>query len=96
MTETKRERTPFSVLLRQYRLAASLTQEALAEPAGLSAKGIALLESGRRITPRPETLTLLAASLGDDAFGIACERGNALQLEQALTEARPVTPPEQD
>ena len=37
MTEIKRERTPFSVLLRQYRLAASLTQEALAEPAGLSA-----------------------------------------------------------
>jgi predicted ATPase/DNA-binding XRE family transcriptional regulator len=63
MTETKRERTPFSVLLRQYRLAASLSQEALAERAGLSAKGIALLESGRRRAPRPETVTLLAAAL---------------------------------
>ncbi|MGO8946860.1 MAG: helix-turn-helix transcriptional regulator [Ktedonobacterales bacterium] len=63
MTETTRERTPFSVLLREYRLAASLSQEALAERAGLSAKGIALLESGRRSTPRPETVTLLAAAL---------------------------------
>lgn len=60
---TKRDRTPFGVLLRQYRLAASLTQEGLAGRAGLSAKGIALLETGRRLAPHPETVTLLAAAL---------------------------------
>ena len=49
---TQSERTPFGDLLRQYRRAASLSQEALAERSGLSAKGIALLESGRRIAPR--------------------------------------------
>src|SRR5260221_4539228 len=57
------ERTPFGALLRQYRRAASLSQEALAVRAGLSAKGIALLESGRRVAPRPETVTLLATAL---------------------------------
>jgi len=60
---TESERALFGALLRQYRRAASLSQEALAERAGLSAKGIALLESGRRVAPRPETVTLLAAAL---------------------------------
>jgi predicted ATPase/DNA-binding XRE family transcriptional regulator len=60
---TQSERTPFGDLLRQYRQAASLSQEALAERAGLSAKGIGLLESGRRLAPHPETVTLLAAAL---------------------------------
>ena len=57
------EQTPFSSLLRQYRRAASLSQEALAARAGLSAKGIAQLETGRRRAPRPETVALLAAAL---------------------------------
>jgi predicted ATPase/DNA-binding XRE family transcriptional regulator len=60
---TQSERMPFGELLRQYRRAASLSQEALAERSGLSAKGIALLESGRRLAPRPESVTLLAAAL---------------------------------
>jgi transcriptional regulator with XRE-family HTH domain len=40
-----------------------MSQEALAERAGLSAKGIAQLETGRRTAPRAETLRLLAEAL---------------------------------
>src|SRR4051794_6562868 len=54
----------FGALLRQYRLAASLSQEALGALAGLSATAIAALERGRRKTPRPSTVLLLAAGLG--------------------------------
>ena len=54
----------FGVLLRQYRLAASLSQEALGARAGLSATAIAALERGRRKAPRPSTVLLLVAGLG--------------------------------
>jgi DNA-binding XRE family transcriptional regulator len=40
------ENVPFGDLLRRYRLAANLTQEALAERAGLSDSGIQKLERG--------------------------------------------------
>ncbi len=53
----------FGMLLRQYRLAVSLSQEALGERAGLSATAIAALERGRRKTPRPSTVLLLAEGL---------------------------------
>src|SRR5215204_1497986 len=53
-------------LLRRWRLAAGLSQEALADRAGLSAKGIAQLETGRRTAPRAETLRLLAEALALD------------------------------
>jgi transcriptional regulator with XRE-family HTH domain len=56
----------FGLLLRRYRLAASLSQEALAERAGLSPSAIASLERGRRTTPRLETVSLLATALGLD------------------------------
>ena len=42
----------FGLLLRRYRLAASLSQEALGERACLSANAIAALERGRRAGPR--------------------------------------------
>jgi non-specific serine/threonine protein kinase len=51
-------------LLRRHRLAAGLTQEELAERAGLSRRGIADLERGMRQTPRKETVALLVAALG--------------------------------
>jgi predicted ATPase/DNA-binding XRE family transcriptional regulator len=54
----------FGDLLRQHRLAAGLTQEALAERAGLSRRGISDLERGARTHPHRETLTLLVAALG--------------------------------
>ena len=53
--------------LRRHRLAATLTQERLAEKAGISPAGVAALESGRRRTPRLTTLRLLADALDLDA-----------------------------
>jgi predicted ATPase/transcriptional regulator with XRE-family HTH domain len=55
--------SPFGRLLRQYRLAAGLTQEALAERARVSAQGVSALERGLRSTPQRETLELLADAL---------------------------------
>src|SRR5207237_1356468 len=59
-----RERPPFAALLRRYRLAAGLTQEALAERARLSAVTVGALERGVNRTPRRDTLDLLAEALG--------------------------------
>jgi len=64
------EATPggaFGVLLRSYRAAANLTQEELAERAGLSAQAISMLERGARRSPRTSTVELLAATLELDA-----------------------------
>lgn len=54
----------FGDLLRRYRAASGLTQEELAERAGLSAKGIGDLERGARQYPRRETVRLLSEALG--------------------------------
>src|SRR6185312_14117179 len=61
----------FGARLRQYRLRARLTQEALAERAGLTTSAIAALERNRRRHPYPHTLRLLAAALAlsDDELG---------------------------
>ncbi len=53
----------FGALLRHYRLTAGLTQEALAERAGVSPRGLQLLER-ERTAPRAETVRLLADALG--------------------------------
>jgi predicted ATPase/transcriptional regulator with XRE-family HTH domain len=57
----------FGIHLRRLRIDAGLSQEALAERAGLSADAVAALERGRRRTPRPETLRRLTEALGADA-----------------------------
>jgi predicted ATPase/transcriptional regulator with XRE-family HTH domain len=51
-------------LLRQFRQAAGLSQEQLAERAGLTAKAIGALERGERRHPYPQTLQALAQALG--------------------------------
>jgi len=56
-------RPDFGTLLRSYRLTAGLSQEALAERAGMSAHGISALERGYRRTPQRGTLALLAGAL---------------------------------
>lgn len=53
----------FGSLLRRYRLAAGLSQEALAERAGMSVNGISALERGYRRIPRFETLSGLSGAL---------------------------------
>jgi len=56
--------TAFGAALRSMRLAAGLSQGALAERAGLSEKAVGALERGDRTTPRPATVVLLADALG--------------------------------
>src|SRR5215471_3175285 len=53
----------FGSLLREYRAAANMTQEALAESSGLSAQAIAALERGIRRSPRPSTIESLAEAV---------------------------------
>ncbi len=83
---TVEERTRFGELLRRYRGAAALSQEALAERAGLSRRGIADLERGARSFPHGDTAQRLAAALQlapDERAGLLAaavpvrRRGNA-------------------
>ena len=57
----------FGARLRRLRVAAALSQEELAERAGLSARGISDLERGARRAPYLTTVRLLADALGLDA-----------------------------
>src|SRR5262245_45289501 len=63
----------FGALLRRFRLAAGLTQEGLAAAAGVSARGVQDLERGINLTPRAETVRLLA-----EALDLAAEERAAL------------------
>lgn len=56
-------RPSFAALLREWRRSANLTQEELAERAGLSVRTISDLERGLKITPQVATLDLLADAL---------------------------------
>src|SRR5919201_1753838 len=55
---------PFGRLLQAYRAAAGLSQEELAEQAGLSRRGISDLERGARRSPHPATVRRLVEALG--------------------------------
>jgi transcriptional regulator with XRE-family HTH domain len=57
----------FGTLLRDYRAAANLTQEELAERSGMSVQAIGALERGDRRSPRPSTVEYLAEALKLDA-----------------------------
>jgi predicted ATPase/transcriptional regulator with XRE-family HTH domain len=59
--------SPFGTLLRRYRLSAGLTQESLAEQAGVSARAVQDLERGVNAAPRADTLRLLLDALALDA-----------------------------
>jgi transcriptional regulator with XRE-family HTH domain len=54
----------FAVLLRQLRVRALLTQEELAEAAGVSPRSVSDLERGISRTARKDTAVLLAGALG--------------------------------
>jgi predicted ATPase/DNA-binding XRE family transcriptional regulator/Tfp pilus assembly protein PilF len=66
MTTEPQPDPTFRDLLRQHRQSAGLTQEELAERAGLSARGISDLERGVRGYPHPDTVRRLAAALSLD------------------------------
>ena len=55
--------TTIGQLLRRYRTRAGLTQEELAERAGLSVRGISDLERGERNRPHRDTVAMLADAL---------------------------------
>ncbi|MBV9322155.1 MAG: helix-turn-helix domain-containing protein [Chloroflexi bacterium] len=61
---TRSHTTAFGAALRSMRLAAGLSQGALAERAGLGEKAVGALERGDRASPRLATLGLLADALG--------------------------------
>jgi transcriptional regulator with XRE-family HTH domain len=87
----------FGELLKRYRLAAGLSQERLAERAGLSERAVSDLERGRRRVPQRATLQLLALALGlapDDQAALAIfrrlgVRKDTEQVEQALANLQP-------
>jgi non-specific serine/threonine protein kinase len=60
------ETPTFGSLLREYRLGAGLTQEALAERACVSLRGLSDLERGVRRSPYADTVNRLARALGLD------------------------------
>ena len=54
---------PFASLLRGLRTEARMTQEELAESAGLTSRAISYLERGEVTTPHKDTVRLLANAL---------------------------------
>ena len=60
---TADQTSAFGALLRQYREAVGLTQEALADRARLSVRGVSDLERGARRVPHRQTVRLLADAL---------------------------------
>jgi predicted ATPase/transcriptional regulator with XRE-family HTH domain len=61
---TSEETAPFAEVLRELRLAAGLSQQALAERARMSPGGVSVLERGIRRAPYRDTVALLAEGLG--------------------------------
>jgi transcriptional regulator with XRE-family HTH domain len=74
-------RAPNGARLRRHRLAAGLTQEELADRAGLSARGVQDLERGARVTPQRQTVLLLTRALG-------LAPGDAAALAASVSRAR--------
>lgn len=67
-----RDPSEFGVLLRTLREKAGLTQDELAERAGLTGQAVSALERGHRRRPYPNTIRALAAALGvDDSARLA-------------------------
>src|SRR5688500_12969889 len=89
--------TGFGELLRHYRLSAGLTQEGLAERAGLSTRGISDLERGARGLPRNDTLQMVLQALdlssGDRAALVAAARRSPVPAgRQGRADALPALP----
>ena len=80
-------------LLRRFRVAAGLTQEALAERARVSADTIAALEQGRRRAPRLSTVTEIADALDLSSVDRAALANAAAGIEQRPPNLEPPTPP---
>src|SRR5947208_14649018 len=82
-----RELVTFAALLKRYRVAAGLTQEELADRAGLSVRGISNLERGVRRLPQHATIGLLAEALHLTGPGRATFEASA-RVRSALSPTR--------
>ena len=80
----------FAALLRRLRTEAGLTQEELAESAGLSARSVSDLERGVAVTARKDTARLLADALR--LTGAVRERFEAVARGRAVADASPASP----
>lgn len=85
----------FGEHLRRFRVAAGLSQEALAERAGLSVQAIGALETGKRRRPYPHTVAALASALGladrdRDTLTHARAASAAVELARPLLPAPPI------
>ena len=78
--------------LRALRVRAGLTQEELAERAGLTPHAISALERGTRTRPYPHTLRALADALGLDEVERADLRAAVPSRQAAADTAGPTTP----
>ena len=87
-----KEQSSFGVLLKSYRLAAGLSQEALAARASLSARTISDLERGIHGTPHLDTLELLASALSLSSQQHALLQAAARPEVAAAVEAPPGFP----
>src|SRR5690349_4212355 len=87
-----KEQSGFGVLLKRYRLAAGLSQEALAARASLSARTISDLERGIHGTPHLDTLELLASALSLSSQQHALPQAAARPEVAAAVEAPPRFP----
>ncbi|MCK7625875.1 helix-turn-helix domain-containing protein [Streptomyces sp. RS10V-4] len=81
----------FSALLKRLRREANLTQEALAERAGVGVRTIRGLETGERADPRMTTVRFLADALGLSPE--ARERLLASAVRRSADDDRPAEPP---
>jgi predicted ATPase/DNA-binding NarL/FixJ family response regulator/transcriptional regulator with XRE-family HTH domain len=84
-------------LLRHHRLAAGLSQEELAERAGLSARAISALENEKRHAPYQATVRALARALGLAGLELAAlesavSRARAPRTGSSLSEVSPSVP----
>lgn len=83
----------FAELLRQARRAAGLSQEELAERAGLSVRAISALERGVNRTPRRDTLQMLADALAlptdERRRWEQLRRGEARRSSERMERSRP-------
>ncbi|NIK61023.1 helix-turn-helix domain-containing protein [Kribbella shirazensis] len=88
-------RRGFAELLLDLRVQAGLSQEELADRAGLSVRSIREMEAGRVARPRKDSVRLLASALGlhkddTDHFLAAAGHGSARPVVRPAVEAAPV------
>jgi non-specific serine/threonine protein kinase len=92
------ESASFGTLLRRHRVSAGLTQQALAERAGMSLRGLSDLERGARRAPYPDTVRRLAEAIGlseAERTALVASSGRAARMataSRAIEPAKSVLP----